>query len=178
VYRNQKEEHYPLSLEQYLWRIFVDSTFKKQGDKNYSTDQHRILMPKEMNCKPRYPVDFDYARGMLIMPKPWNKTNTLDKHLTDKQRTIDKLLQMLGKKEVPTSVQAQCLTAMKYSGKPRVEILVKDGVNHPNTGGIQIEDKTNNRMDAWTHRSHLTDDKLLNDSFNNTTVDIGKYKDW
>ncbi len=31
---------------------------------------------------------------------------------------------MLGVKEVPTSVQAQYLTAMKYSGKPRVEVLV------------------------------------------------------
>jgi hypothetical protein len=71
VYRNQKE-HYPLSLKQYFYRVFVDSTFKKQGDKNYSTDQHCILMPKGMNCKPRYPVDYDYARGMLIMHKPWN----------------------------------------------------------------------------------------------------------
>lgn len=32
VYRNQKEEHYPLSLEQYFYRIFVDSTFKEEGD--------------------------------------------------------------------------------------------------------------------------------------------------
>ena len=29
VYRNQKEEHYPLSLEQYFYCVFVDSTFKK-----------------------------------------------------------------------------------------------------------------------------------------------------
>jgi hypothetical protein len=79
VYRNQKEEHYLLSLEQYFYRVFVDSTFKKQGDKNYSTDQHHILMPKGMNCKPRYPINYDYARGMmLIMHKPWNKTDTLD----------------------------------------------------------------------------------------------------
>jgi hypothetical protein len=33
-------------------------------------------------------------------------------------------------------------------------------------------------MDAWIHGSHLTDNKLLNDSLNNTTVDIGKHKDW
>jgi hypothetical protein len=84
VYRNQKEEHYPLSLEQYFYRVFVDSTFKKQGDNNVSTDQHRIIMPKGMNCKPRYPVDYNYARGMLIMHKTWNKTNTLEKLLKDK----------------------------------------------------------------------------------------------
>jgi hypothetical protein len=79
---------------------------------------------------------------------------------------------------VPTSVQAQYLTAMKYSGKPRVEVLVKDGVNHPDTDDIQIDDETNKRMDAWIHGSHLTDNKLLNDSLNNTTVDIEKLKDW
>ncbi len=60
---------------------------------------------------------------------------------------------MLGEKEVPTSVQAQYLTAMKYSGKPRVEVLVKDGVNHPDTDDIQIDNKTNKRMDAWTWKS-------------------------
>jgi hypothetical protein len=85
---------------------------------------------------------------------------------------------MLGEKEAPTSVQAQYLITMKYSGKPRVEVLVKDGVNHPDTDYIQIDDKTNERMNAWIHGSHLTDNKLLNDSLNNTTVDIGKHKDW
>jgi hypothetical protein len=99
VYRKGKEEHYPLSLEQYFYHVFVDSIFKKQGDKNYSTDQHRILMPKGINCKPCYPIDYDYARGMLIMHKPWNKTDTLDKLLKDKQRTTDKFLQMLRQKK-------------------------------------------------------------------------------
>jgi hypothetical protein len=47
-------------------------------------------MPKGMNCKPRYSVDYDYARGMLIMYKPWNKNNTLDKLLKNKQRTFEK----------------------------------------------------------------------------------------
>ena len=112
------------------------------------------------------------------MHKPWNKTNTLEKLLKDKQGTIDEFLRMLGNKEVPSSVQAQYLTAMKYSGKPRVEVLVKDGVNHPNSDKIQNDNKTNERMDAWIHGSHLTDNKLLNDTLNNTTVDIGKNKDW
>jgi hypothetical protein len=52
---------------------------------------------------------------------------------------------------------------MKYSGKPRVEVFVKDGVNHPDTDDIQIDNETNKRMDAWIHGSHLTDNKLLND---------------
>ena len=104
VYRNRNVEHYPLSLEQFFYQVFVDSTFKKQGENNNSSDQHRILMPKGMNCKPHYPVDFDYARGMLIMHKPWNKTDTLDKMLKDKQKTIDEFLRMIHNKEVPSSV--------------------------------------------------------------------------
>jgi hypothetical protein len=83
-------------LEQFFYQVFVDSTFKKQGENN---NQHCILMPKGMNCKPRYPVDFDYARGMLIMLKPWNKTDTLEKMLKDKQKTIDEFLWMIHKKK-------------------------------------------------------------------------------
>jgi hypothetical protein len=45
---------------------------------------------------------------------------------------------MIYQREVPTSVQAQYVTAMKYAGKKRLEVLVKDGVNHPN-----IENKDN-----------------------------------
>ncbi len=85
VYRNQNVEHYPLLLEQFFYQVFVDSTFKKQEENN---NQHCILMPKGMNCKPRYPVGFDYAGGMLIMHKPWNKTDTLDKMLKDKQKQL------------------------------------------------------------------------------------------
>ena len=175
VYRNRKEEHYPLSMEQYFYQVFVESTFNKSYR---STNQHRILMPKGMNCKPRYPVDFDYARGMLIMHKPWNKTDTLTKILKDKQRTIDEFLRMIDAQEVPTSVLAQYTTAMRYSGKPRVEVLVKDGVNHPDTDDRQNDEETNERLSAWIHLSHLTDNKLLNDILNSTRVDIGQQKDW
>ncbi len=101
VYRNRNEKHYHLLLEQYFYCVFIDSTFNKQGEKNTRTDQHRILMSKGMNCKPCYPVDYDYARGMLIMHKQWNKNNTLDKLLKNKQRTINEFLQMIEKKECP-----------------------------------------------------------------------------
>jgi hypothetical protein len=43
-----------------------------------ASNQHQLLVPKEMNCTPRYQADYAYAQGMLIMHKPWNKLNTLD----------------------------------------------------------------------------------------------------
>jgi hypothetical protein len=47
---------------------------------------------------------------------------------------------MLDTKEVPISVRAQYLTALKYATNKtkRLEVLVKDRANHPN-----IEDKNN-----------------------------------
>ncbi len=135
-------------------------------------------MQKGMNCKPRYPIDYDYARGMLIMHKPWNKNNTLDKLLKNKQRTIDEFLCMIDQKGRPTSVQAQYVTAMKYAGKKRLEVLVKDGVNHLDIEDDDNDEETNERMTSWIQGSHLTDNKLLNENMNNITVDIGKNEDW
>jgi hypothetical protein len=98
IYRNQDKKHYHYSLEQYFYSVFIQSTFKK-GDDNTNTqetninpDQHRILILKGMNCKPRYPVDYDYARGMLIMHKPWHKNMTLNGLLKNKQNTINEFL--------------------------------------------------------------------------------------
>ena len=152
VYRNRQEEHYHLSLEQLFYQVFITCTFKTQSNNNTSnSDHHRILMPKGMNCKPRYPVDYDYAKGMLIMHKPWNKNNTLDKLFKDKERTINEFLRMIDNKEVPTSVQAQLLTAQKYSVVPKGEVLVKDGVNHPDIDDKQNDIETSKRMVAWIH---------------------------
>jgi hypothetical protein len=57
-------------------------------------------------------------------------------------------------------------------------LLVKEGVNHPDINDDHHDDKTHKRMTAWLHGSHLTDNKLLDDSINDVTVDIGKDKDW
>ncbi len=55
---------------------------------------------------------------------------------------------------------------------------MKDGVNHPNIENKDNDEETNKKMTAWIHKSHLTDNKLLNKNMNNIMVDIGKNKDW
>jgi hypothetical protein len=55
---------------------------------------------------------------------------------------------------------------------------VKDGINHPNIENQINDEETKERITEWIHGSHLTDNKLLSDSINNVTVDIGKDKDW
>jgi hypothetical protein len=67
---------------------------------------------------------------MLIMHKPWDKHNTLEHILNNKTATIDRFLGMNDRKEVPSSVMFQYLTAMKYARQKKIEILVKEGVNH------------------------------------------------
>ncbi len=68
------------------------------------------------------------------------------------------------------------MPAMKYAGKKRLEVLVKDGVNHPDIEDNDKYEKTNKRMTAWIQGSHLIDNKLLNENMNNITADIGKIK--
>jgi hypothetical protein len=38
VYRNRNVEHYPLSLEQFFYQVFVDSTFKNRSDNKKLND--------------------------------------------------------------------------------------------------------------------------------------------
>jgi hypothetical protein len=96
-----------LSLEQFFYRIFINTTFRKSknsdSDDNDERDavannEHSILVPKGMNCIPRYPVDYDYARGMLILHKVWSKDNTLNSILKDHQKTINTFLTMIDNK--------------------------------------------------------------------------------
>jgi hypothetical protein len=72
------------------------------------------------------------------------------------------------------------VTALKYATNKtkRLEVLVKEGVNHPDIEDKNNDEETNERITGWLHGSHLTDNILLLDSTNNVAVDIGKNKDW
>jgi hypothetical protein len=59
----------------------------------------------------------------------------------------------------------------------RGEVLVKDGVNHPDIDDKQNDIETSERMVAWIHGSHLSDNKFLNDTLNKTKVYLGQDKD-
>jgi hypothetical protein len=101
VYQNRHQKYNQLSLEQFFYQVFIQSTFNKKtkdksnisNDDNHEEDvlasnQYQIIVFKGMNCTPRYPVDCAYAQGMLIMHKPWNKHNTLEHILNNKKATI------------------------------------------------------------------------------------------
>jgi hypothetical protein len=88
VHQNRHQKYNQLTLDQFFYQVLIQSTFNKKNKVNSNDDNHvqdvlascqyQLLVPKGMNCTPRYQVDYAYAQGMLIMHKPWNKHNTLE----------------------------------------------------------------------------------------------------
>ncbi len=70
--RDVKYEHY--SLDRYFYEVFIEDKYEKDEDSGRVKD--RILLYSGLNCRPCHPIDFNYARGMLIMHKPWNVRTT------------------------------------------------------------------------------------------------------
>jgi hypothetical protein len=58
------------------------------------------------------------------------------------------------------------------------EILVKEGVNHPDIDKENLDEEALERRTGWIHNSHFTDIKLNDICINGVTVDIGENKDW
>ncbi len=58
------------------------------------------------------------------------------------------------------------------------EILVKEGVNHPDIDEEILDKEALDRLTGWIYNSHFTDNKLNDKCINDVTVDIGKNKDW
>ena len=80
-------------MEQFFYGIFRKHTFYQVSDT--IRKQYRILVPKGLNFRPRYPVDYNYARGMLVLHKQWSIKNPLDEIIKDKQRTVDMFKEMI-----------------------------------------------------------------------------------
>ena len=97
-YRNRDPSLDYLSLEQYFYNIFRKNEFYKDSKTNRQKDI--ILIPKGLNCQPIYPAEYDYAKGMLIMHKPWSVRAPLTDLFRDEKRTIDTFLAMIGKQQL------------------------------------------------------------------------------
>jgi hypothetical protein len=80
VYQNRHQKYNQLTLEQFIYQMLIQSTFNKRNKDRSNDDndgnnvqdvlasnQHQLLVPKGMNCTPRYQVYYAYAQGMLIM---------------------------------------------------------------------------------------------------------------
>ena len=97
MYRNWRNELSDLSMDAYFYEHFCKNILKDEGDGTEAI-KHRILLPVGQNCKPRYPVTYEYAKGILIQYKPWSKDKPLTNLLKSKSRTIRTFKLMMDKK--------------------------------------------------------------------------------
>ena len=114
MYRNRSRDLAHLSMDDYFYAHFCREVLNDANDA-VQVYKNRILLPVGQNCKPCYPVTYDYAKGVLIQHKPWSKDKPLTKLLKDRKKTIRTFKRMIDKKQFPSCVTSQYILAMKYS---------------------------------------------------------------
>ena len=176
MYRNRSPDLHDISMDEYFYQHFCNNTLNDKRDETERT-KHRILLPKGQNFRPKYPVTYEYAKGIIIQHMPWSKDNPPTKLLKNKERTIRKFKRMIDRLELPTSVVTQYICAMKYQKQKKLEMLAAKGTEQPfNLKDMDEEDRE--RYIAHQHTSHFSDNKILNNEINGMTVDIGTDIDW
>ncbi len=148
-YRNRplSEKHYP--LEKCFYHIFCKNKFYVNS--STKRQKHRILIPKGLNCRPCYPVDYDYAKGMLVMHKPWSKRNPLTKLLRDEEKTIQTFLDLLENRKMPHYVYSEYYRAIHYSTQWRYECLSK---KTKVVKDVNLDDLSLEELEDFTHWDH------------------------
>lgn len=177
-YRNRKVDLENLSLEQFFYEKFVSKDFYE--DSSTGRLKNRILIPKGLNCRPRFPVDYDYAKGMLVMHRPWSCRNPLTDLLKDEQGTIDTFLRMMQNREVPQYVEAEFHRAVKYSQHWQYECIAKRVSVNDEINLDKLDPEEMENLLHWEHSRHLSDKKgaRLDDHVLDMRVDLGIDHDW
>ena len=178
-YRNRPGEYDHMSMEQFFYRVFRKHTFYEDGDTRRK--EYRILVPKGLNCRPRYPVDYDYARGMLVLHKPWSVKNPLDEILNDEQRTVDMFKEMVGSRSLPIHILSKYNRVVKYAQEYKIEALAKEGTSQDRV--LLVKDMDADQLERYVeseqscHISAQSTTKASNTMFH-MTADIGLDYDW
>jgi predicted nucleic-acid-binding protein/DNA replication protein DnaC len=176
MYRNRSKELANLSMDDYFYNQFCRKVLKDEGGRTEAT-KHRILLPVGQNCKPRYPVTYEYAKGVLIQHKPWSKDKPLTNLLKSRSRTIQTFKRMMDKKQFPSCVRNQYILAMKYSKQAKLEFLNKQPVQQPYDLS-NMDDEEKEAYIAHQNVSHFSDGRHHNKVIDGMTVDIGTNFDW
>ena len=177
LYRNRDLDYHNKSLHEYFYDVYCKNKYMVEGAKKQG-GKGRILIGKGLNCKPRYPVDYAYARGMILMHKPWHKLATHNVLLKDKEKTKQEFKRMIDALELPSSVIAQYICAIKYSNKKRIEIIARGGISQQNTNLANMDDDERELFEEWQHLSERPDDKVNDDLLKRLNVSLGLENDW
>ena len=177
-YKNRPESLDHLSLERYFYDKWRTQEFYK--DEDTERKKYRILLPKGLNCRPKYPADYDYARGMILMHVPWSCRNTHAELLMDKDKTIAKFRDMIGKKEFPIHVQAEYNRAVTYSETWVQECIAKSAKSRNDRDLDEMDDDELAQHEEWEHSRHISAQNTRNSPnlFGDLVGDIGRNHDW
>ena len=170
--RDIKHDHY--SLDRYFYEVFIKQSFMRDDDSGRVKD--RILIANGLNCRPCHPIDFNYARGMLIMHKPWSVRKPLDTR--DKQATINTFKKMLEDKDVPTNVWTEYMRAVRYAQEKRIEVVAKQGVLDADVDLDELDHHDAEQYLQWKNSTFLDDGRNGQDSLKGEKVDRGIDHDW
>ena len=176
MYRNRSATLYDLSMDEYFYTQFCSNVLNDSREETERT-KHRILIPKGQNFRPQYPVTYEYAKGIIIQHMPWSKENPPTKLLQSKSKTIRKFNRMIDNQQLPSSVVAQFICAMKYKTQKKLEMIAKKGTEQPfNLENMTDEDRE--QYIAHQHVSHYQDNRIHNNEVDGMTCDIGTHFDW
>ena len=171
-YRDTRYKH--LSMENYFYSVFMNRTFYK--DTFTKRNKYRILLPKGLNCRPRYPANYDYARGMLLLHIPWHDEENLDLLLRDKDATVKKFLDLVGSRTLPLYVLSEYHRAIEYSHQYQVEALAKEPKDHSDE--MDLNNYTEEELEMWEHSRHLSTNMTTSNTVGDMMCDIGIDHDW
>ena len=177
-YNNRDPKHEKYSLYEYFYEVFCKKM--RYMDEITTREKHRVLIPKGMNCRARYPADYDYARGVLVMHKPWSIRNPLKPLLEDKTKTIATFLRMLDKQELPYIVRAEYHRAMKYAQQWRYECVAKQVTPVEDVNLEELDNEELHNYQNWEHSNHLSaqNTRHLDDKCGEMRVNLGLDHDW
>ena len=177
-YRNRPVDQKNLSLETYFYDKF-SPRIKSKGEDDQRM-RNRILLPVGLNCKPCYPISYEYARGMLILHHPWSITNRLDDVLKSESSTIEAFKEMLGKRSVPYHVLAEYNRVVKYRQQHELETIAKKTSAEENTALHELHEYDEEQLEQWEHCCNISANNgwSASDTFGNDRADIGIDFDW
>ena len=177
-YRNRNQSLENLSLENYFYKHFVSNKF--YVDETTSRHKNRILIPKGLNCRPRYPVDYEYAKGMLIMHKPWSKRQPLTDLLRNEDETVSTFLQMIERHQLPYTVVSEYHRAVLYSQQWKYECIAKKASSNDDVDLHKLDNEELHNHLHWEHSRHLSaqNNNLINDAVGRSRVNVGLNYDW
>ena len=173
-YASREEKYINLTLDQYFYKVWCKKKFMIDPDSDRR--MNRILIAKGLNCRPRYPVDYDYARGMLLLHKPWSFDKPLN--LRDRLRTINTFKLMLQNRQVPTSVWTEYQRAVRYAQEKRIECVARKGTIQADVNIDELDDDEKDQHLNYLHSNQLTDKRVDELLLGGKKIDIGLNHDW